>query len=298
MRFSTLLPVMAAAVTACHKTTEYFDGYKYILSGPKNPAPKAEYEMAAAQTAITLLTERLGANALLDLVQPEFADPHDDLLKALPLIKERIGADGLIDLLQPAIAEADAYWHDVLDKSGSGWVDASGRGVLFLPNMTAQLFAGWSQSPLADEANNAGNPEHYLKRTREIAPGVLRSEILEGWGGVTTHFTVEDYGMPPNRQKWPFLNTLPDFPIQAAGGKTLLDGTLFGVLHISVRDVPGEEFGEEQDGIEIYASVWYGDGVDDDHLEDERTHIITEIVNLSLQAQRDVESGRFPPSGN
>ncbi|KAL2751888.1 hypothetical protein ACRALDRAFT_1073192 [Sodiomyces alcalophilus JCM 7366] len=295
MLLSKLLPIVAAAATAHGQKTEYFNGYKYILSGPKNPAPKAEYEMTGAHTAIGLLQERLGHKALVDLAKPEFDHPSNDLLKALPLIKERIGADGLIDLLQPDIAEADDYWHDVINKSGSDWVDASGRGVAFLPNMTAEIIAGWWHSPLSDAANNAGNPEHYLKQTKQISPGVLRTEILEGWGGVTTHFTIEDYAMPANHQKWPFLHKNPDFPIQAAGAKTLLDGTVFGILHISVRDVPGEEFGEDQDGVEIYASVWYGDGVDDDHLEEERQHIITEIVNLSLQAQNDVEDGIFPP---
>lgn len=298
MLFSKLLILAASAAAACgqQNKTEYFNGYKYILSGPKNPAPKAVYEMTGAHTAIDLLEKRLGRDALIDLVKPEFDDPHDDLLKSLPLIKERIGPDGLIELLQPDIAEADEYWHDVNNKSGSGWVDASGRGIAYLPNMTAQLFAGWSQSPLADAANNAGNPEHYLKRTKAIAPGVLRSEIVEGWGGITTHFTIEDYGMVDHDDtKWPFLNKLPDFPIQAAGAKTLLDGTVFSILHISVRDVPGDEYSRGQDGVEIYASVWYRDGVDDDHLEDERQHIITEIVNLSLQAQKDVEDGLFPP---
>ncbi|KAF2703382.1 hypothetical protein K504DRAFT_363394, partial [Pleomassaria siparia CBS 279.74] len=241
--------------------TEVIDGYTYIKSGPTTLLPKIEYEMASAKTALKLL-------------------------------KDNIGPDGLIAALKPEIEKADTFWHDVIDRSTGSWVPADGRAAAFLPNITAARFAAWSQSPLADASNNAANPEHYVKRTEFFANGTGYSEILEGWGGVTTHFTIPNYGNP-DRVNNPFLRELPEFPIQAAGDKVLLDGTRFGVLHISVRDIKGADYGQPIDGIEIFASVWYGDGVADSHLEDERTHITTEIINLSTQAQKDYESGAF-----
>jgi hypothetical protein len=267
MIFSKLAaPLAAILAVATAQTTEVIDGIKFIKSGPKVDRPKDAYELRFARDALNRL-------------------------------KTRLGPDGLLDVLQPDIKEADVFWHDAIDKSTPGeWVPTDGRVVGFFPDLTAAAFAAWSQSPLADKANNAANPEHYLKRTEEVSPGVLRSEIVEGWGGVTTHFTVPNYSAP-DREKHPMLRELPDFPFQAAGDKVLADGTdaVFGVLHISVRDAPGEEYGEEQDGVEIFATVWYGDGIDDDHLEDERQHIVVEIINMSMQAQKDIESGEFEP---
>ncbi|KFH42559.1 hypothetical protein ACRE_067080 [Hapsidospora chrysogenum ATCC 11550] len=264
---AAILAVATAQRPATPQSTEVIDGIKFIKSGPRVLLPKDEYELKFARDALNRL-------------------------------KTRLGPDGLLDLLQPDIQEADAFWHDIIDKSSSSlYVSADGRVIGFFPNMTALDFAAWSQSPLADKANNAANPEHYFKRTEEVSPGVLRAEILEGWGGVTTHFTVPDYTTPPDKEKHGMLRELPEFPIQAAGSKVLADGTdaVFGVLHISVRDVPGEEHGEEQDGIEVYASVWYGDAIDDDHLEAERQHIVVEIINMSMQAQKDIENGDFKP---
>lgn len=261
-KLTSLAAVMAIAAA---QTTEVIDGIKFIKSGPHNDHPKDAYELNFARDALNRL-------------------------------KMRLGPDGLIEALQPDIKEADSFWHDAIDKSSDKWVPADGRAIGFFPNLTAAAFAAWSQSPLADKANNAANPEHYVKRTEEISPGVLRSEIVEGWGGVTTHFTIQDYG-PPNATRHPMLRELPEFPFQAAGDKVLHDGTdaVFGVLHISVRDVPGEEHGEEGNGVEVLATVWYGDGVEDAHLEDERQHMVVEIVNLTIQAQKDLESGEFGP---
>jgi hypothetical protein len=261
-KFSSLLLLLPAASLA-HDFKETVEGYTFIKSGPKNLRPKIEYEMPSAWEALNQL-------------------------------KDNLGPEGLIKTLQPEIKKADEFWKDAIAKSSGEWIDASGRGIAFLPNLTAIRFAAWSQSPLADAANNQANPEHYLKRTQQLENGTLVSEILEGWGGVTTHFRIPNYGTP-DRKRHPFLRELPEFPIQAAGDKVLLDGTLFGVLHISVRDVKGADYGQKYDGVEIYASVWYGDGVTDAHLEDERTHITNEIINLSLQAQKDIESGKFNP---
>jgi hypothetical protein len=261
---AVLLAGLSAVVGA--ETVEIIEGYKFVKSGPAIKLPKIEYEMAAARTALDLL-------------------------------KTRLGPEGLINLLQPDIKEADTFWHNTIDSSTPDkWVPADGRGIAFLPNVTAARFALWSQSPLADAVNNAANPEHYVKQTKEVAPGVLESEILEGWGGVTTYFTIPNYG-PPDLVKWPMLRPLPEYPFQAAGDKVLLDGTeaVFGVLHISMRDVDGAPYGETLKGTEVWATIWYGDALSEEFIEQERQHMVIEIINLTLQCQRDIESGAFVP---
>jgi len=246
--------------------TEIVAGHKFITSGPKFIASKETYELETHKTAVKLL-------------------------------KDRLGEEGLLNILQPDIKAANAFWHDVISKSSGSWVSADAQAVGFFPNLTAVRFALWSQSPLADASNNEANAEHYMKRTVEISPGILASEILEGWGGVTTLFGIPNYGTP-NRTTYPFLRPLPEYPYQAAGDKVLRDGTdaVFGVLHISIRDVDGAEFGEEgKKGVQVYSSVWYGDACTDDFLEAERRHMVIEIINLTIQAQKDLESGDFTP---
>ncbi|CAM1502319.1 Fc.00g043030.m01.CDS01 [Cosmosporella sp. VM-42] len=294
MLFNKIAPIAAlVASTSAQQWTEIDGGYKYILSGPKNPAPKVEYERTTCAYAINLLSELQGTPV------PEYGGDVEACKRDLLAIKNAQGPDGLLNLLQGKIADADKFWHAVNDNSSAdGWVPVDGRAVTFLPNVTALGFAAWSASPFADAANNAANAEHYIKRTTATANGTLVSEILEGWGGVTTYFSIPNYG-PPNLQQHPMLRPLPEFPIQAAGDKVLRDGTneVFGVLHISIRDVDGADYGEAgKKGIEIYATVWYHDGAPEDHLELEREHIIIEIVNLSIQAQKDIASGAFSPS--
>ena len=81
----------------------------------------------------------------------------------------------------------------------------------------------------------------------------------------------------------------------AAGDEALAsDGTVFGVLQIAVRDVKGADYNQPMDGMHVWASVRYGDAVKDEHLEDERKHMTTEIINLTLQAHKDIESGKLP----
>ncbi|KAJ7092478.1 hypothetical protein B0H15DRAFT_175520 [Mycena belliarum] len=321
----------ALVVVAAAEYAETVEGYKFITSGPRVSASKAEYEVATHKTAVELLKMRLGEEELLSLLEPDptgaepiwhelFANStpsswmlagdnmqaaasipnatlsHDELKTALIQFKERIGEDSLMAMLKPDIVAADVIWHEVIANSTPGsWVPAYGRAVCLLPNVTALGFAMWSASPLEDAVNNAANAEHYGKRTVEIAPGVLTSEILEGWGGVTTLFTVPNYTTPPNRTMYPFLDENPKFPYQGAGDKVLRDGTgaVFGVLHIAIRDVDGADYGETGSGIEISAAVWYGDGAGDDFLEAERQHMVIEIVNVALQAQKDIESGVF-----
>lgn len=285
---ATLLAAGAAAQQVVRETIE---GYVFEHSGPADAAPQATYEIRGLKTANELLKTRMG-------LDPATSDDLTELRTENRRLKAEFDADGLLGLLAPDIPAADAFWRGVIRNSTAGsWIPADARGSAFLPNLTALAFAAWSQSPLADKANSDVNGEHYFKRTVATGPDSLASEILEGWGGVTTLFTIPDYDTPPNRTQFPFLRLLPEFPSQAAGSKVLEDKTedpLFGVLHISVRDIIGEA-GEH--GIEIYSTVWYGDAAEDSFLEAERQHMVTEIIKLSLQAQRDVESGRFtvPP---
>lgn len=286
MQLKTLIPATlpAASATAQQVITETIEGYVFKHSGPRDAAPQATYEIRGLKTANKLLKTRMG-------LDPATSDDLTELREENRRLKAEYDADGFLEPLAPDIKSADAFWQDVIkDSTPDSWIPADARGTAFLPNLTALAFAAWSRSPLADEANNDANGEHYFKRTVTTGPGTLASEILEGWGGVTTLFTIPDYATPPNKVQFPFLRLLPEFPFQAAGSKVLQDDSLFGVLHISVRDVIGEA-GEH--GIEIYSTVWYGDAAEDDFLEAERQHMVTEIVNLSIQAQKDVESGRF-----
>lgn len=289
MQLKTLLPVtlLAASATAQQVVRETIEGYVFEHSGPVDAAPQATYEIRGLKTANKLLKTRMG-------LDPATSDDLAKLRTENRRLKAEFDADGFVELLAPDIADADAFWQDVIRNSTSGsWIPADARGTAFLPNLTALAFAAWSESPRADACNDDVNGEHYFKRTVTTGPGTLDSEILEGWGGVTTLFTIPDYATPPNRVQFPFLRLLPEFPFQAAGSKVLEDKSedpLFGVLHISVRDVVGEA-GEH--GIEIYSTVWYGDDAEDSFLEAERQHMVTEIINLSIRAQKDVESGRF-----
>ncbi|KAF2688602.1 hypothetical protein K458DRAFT_414328 [Lentithecium fluviatile CBS 122367] len=269
--FATLPLLGAVAQNSTETFQENVGGYEFIKTGPKKLAPKADYEWAAAQTALKLLKDGLKAQ----------------------------GKDAILKVLSPAIAEADTFWKDIVATSTGkleqkeGWVSADGEGIAFLPNVTAERFVKWYLSPLADVANNAANPEHYYKATTTSGTAAV-SEIIEGWGGITTHFQVPNFALPPNRERYPFLHEHADFPLQAAGDKVLMDGTVFGVLHISARNVKGADYGQPIDGVHVAASVWYGDAAKDDHLEDERTHMTTEIINLTLQAQKDIEGGKLP----
>lgn len=289
MQLKTFLPVtlLAAGAAAQQVVRETIEGYVFEHSGPVDAAPQATYEIRGLKTANELLKTRMG-------LDPATSDDLAELRAENRRLKAEFDADGLVELLAPDIAAADAFWQDVIRNSTPGsWVPADARGTAFLPNLTALAFAAWSESPLADKVNNDVNGEHYFKRTVTKRRGTLASEILEGWGGVTTLFTIPDYTTPPNRVQFPFLRLLPEFPVQAAGSKVLEDHSedpLFGVLHISVRDIVGEA-GEH--GIEIYSTVWYGDDAEDSFLEAERQHMVTEIIKLSIKAQRDVESGKF-----
>lgn len=279
--------LLAAGTATQQVIRETIEGYVFEHSGPVDAAPQATYEIRGLKTANELLKTRMG-------LDPATSDDLAELRTENRHLKAEFDADGFLELLAPDIASADTFWQDVIRNSTPGsWIPADARGTAFLPNLTALAFATWSESPLADKSNNDANGEHYFKRTVTKGRGTLASEILEGWGGVTTLFTIPDYATPPNRVQFPFLRLLPEFPFQAAGSKVLEDKSedpLFGALHISVRDIVGES-GEH--GIEIYSTVWYGDAAEDSFLEAERQHMVTEIIKLSIQAQRDIESGKF-----
>lgn len=257
---------VAASGIASAQVDQVVDGFKFVTSGPAQPAHWHEYWFNTSRTALHTL-------------------------------KSLLGPQGLKDVLKPEIQKGDAFWHDIVDRStGAEWKAASGRTLAFLPNVTAQAFAMWFASPLADLANNDANAEHYYKATvADPATGTIASEIIEGWGGVVTHFTVPNF-KPVNQQSYDMLDKLPEFPVQFAGDKTLMDGTIFGILHIAVRDIKGADFPEhtsQGSGIEIYAAVWYGDASEDEHLETERQHMIIEEINLSRQCQQDIVDGRL-----
>lgn len=266
---------------------ETIAGYPYFLSGPAVEAPKAEYEASAATVALELLKNRLG-----DEFPPEL--PEDDVV-AIYKLKDTLGSGRLRELLAPDADEADIHWKDIVASStGESFNAAEGRAVAFLPNVNAAAFGVWSQSERADAYNNNANAEHYYRHTT-MTNGSAGAEILEGWGGVTTNFTIQDFGVP-DRVRWPYLRELPEFPLQFAGAKVLRGDVEFGVLHLALRDVvDGTPYGQDTSGIEVYASVWYGDGSDDEALEKEREHMIIEIVNLTLKCQEEIEDGTFVP---
>ena len=286
---------LAAALGAASATyTEVVNGVTYITSGPSRAASLAEYERPTYFTALQLLSDRLSA---ADAPRWNRHQPLPKLKAELKRVKDTLGSEGLSTALAKDITDADAFWHDVIDNSTPGnMIPIDGRGVFFLPNITAVRFALWFSSPLADMANNDANAEHYFKRTVDIGDGVLEAEILEGWGGVTTLFSIDNFGKP-DYTRHPFLRRQPEFPYQFAGDKVLRDGTgaVYGVLHISVRDVNGADYGETRNGTEVLASLWYGDAATDKFLQGESEHMVIEIINLSQQAQRDFDSGAFKP---
>jgi hypothetical protein len=280
LRKTLLLSVQLAFAVA--ELNETIEGYRFIEAGPKIVKTKAEYELDAARIALSVLKQPAGPNDDFDMDNARLAT-----------IKQSLGPDGLLSLLQPDIESANKFWHDVISNSTADrWVPITSHIIGFLPNLTAAEFALWSSSSLADKADQAGEPEHYVKTTK-VTPLGLSATILEGWGGLTTYFSIPDYSLPPNRVKYPFLALQPDYPIQAAGGKVLNDGTntTFSVLHISVKDVPAAAYDAEYNGVDIMATLWYNDGAPDDRLEWERQHMVVETVNFLLQAMKDVSSG-------
>lgn len=293
-----LLTIASAfAATASAKFTEKVKGYTFTHWGPTYEASKSDYELAMAQSAVTLLKHRLGAD-ICDLTFPQTLDELPDALDKLQTTKAKLGSDNLLDLLQPDIAAADTFWHEVIANSKDGlWKPTEANCTSYIPGLSAAQFGVWATSPTADAANDDVNPEHYLKETSTGFDGIPQSTVLEGWGGVRTYFDIQDF-TTPDRVKYPFLRQLRDFPIQSAGPKVLKDGTgvTFGVLHIAVKDVVDATYG---DGIEVYSAVWYPDSISEVHIEAESEHMVNEIINLSVAASKSVSkspngaAGRF-----
>ncbi|KAK1994769.1 hypothetical protein LX36DRAFT_672941 [Colletotrichum falcatum] len=270
--------------------TEAVNGYDYLLSGPVTLGKKTDFELERCQYVWKLLNQRMNATDA-HLPAPY---PAERCMDRLYERKSAVGDGGFLDIFAEDIEEAREFWHGVNDNSTlddlASWKAVECRALVHLPNVTAWAFSAWSASPFADAANSRGNAEHYFKHS-DHAGAQSTSHILEGWGGVTTNFSIPNYS-PQTCARRPVVRPLPEFAIEACGDKNLVDGraTTFGVLHIAARDVLGCD-GKQR--IDIYAAIWYGSGISEEHLEAERQHVIIEMVNLSQKAQEDIESGRF-----
>ncbi|KAK6855590.1 hypothetical protein PG995_007741 [Apiospora arundinis] len=283
--FLTVVSGLAATVAANY--TEYVSNYTFTHWGPTLDASKFDYELSMAKEAMNLFKARLGADGY-NLTVPETTADLPHALAQLKTTKDNLGPDGLVSLFKQDISDADKYWHDAIANSdGTTWKPTDGHCICYIPSLSAASFGLWSTSPAADAVNNDANPEHYIKKTTTGANGLPKSNILEGWGGVTTHFDIMNF-TAPDHTKYPFLRQLPDYPIQAAGPKVLKDGTTFGVLHLAVKDVNDAKYGK---GFEVFSTIWYQSGVTEEHIEAEREHMINEIVNLSIYAAKDAKSG-------
>lgn len=283
-----LTAVLAFATMAMANFTENVNGYTFTHWGPTNEASKFDYELTMSQSAVTLLKDRLGA-AGNNLTVPQTKNDLPAALAKLHTTKANLGPSGLEALLQPDIADANTFWHNIIATSKGTWKPTKAQCVCYIPSLSALQFGGWATSPAADAANDDANPEHYVKQTSTGSDGKPQSTVLEGWGGVRTFFDIQDFSTP-DRTKYPFLELLPDFPIQAAGPKVLKDGTgaTFGVLHIAVKDVEDAGYGK---GFEVYSAVWYQDSISEDHIEAESEHMVNEVINLSIAASKSSGGG-------
>ncbi|KAF9879508.1 hypothetical protein CkaCkLH20_03051 [Colletotrichum karsti] len=272
--------------------TENAGGYDYILSGPAKLGKKTDFELDRCRYVWDLINDRTHCTK-----NPPPSEAEECMNKLYER-KTAIGDQGFLDIFERDIIEARQFWYEINDKSDldqpETWNAVEARAVVSLPNVTAWAFSAWSSSPQADAANNRANAEHYFKHS-DFTTGSGVSRILEGWGGTITNFTIPNYS-PALCAERLMVRPLPEFLVKACGDKNLVDGkdTNFGVLNIAARDVDGAEFGQYGTrGIDIYASIWYGNAVSEEHLEAERQHVIIEIVNMSLEAQKDIETGAF-----
>ncbi|GAP88198.1 hypothetical protein SAMD00023353_1500180 [Rosellinia necatrix] len=322
MHFRTV--ALASAIAAVTGALETHGGFQYETRFAPNASPetrdiKDAYETAAAQQAYSRLREQIEATGIASqcLTGPEGAQPAD-----LYALKDCIVAEdehNLFALLAEDIEESNAFWAQVVGESTTDrtkWVPARAytKGY-FNGSLTATQFAAWTLSSAADQANLRANPEHYYKETAlDAATGAQSSEIFEGWGGVLsrfgtkrTNFTVPafvtpQYGTADTPAAWD-IGAGFALPLQRVGPKALTSGgrQTFGVLHIAVRDFAAGEGSTGQSGIEVYSAVWYPpwDQADEadraefvgNYLADEAHHMVVEVVNLTLQANKDCKSG-------
>lgn len=277
MLTKTLIPALGfAAFTHAHDIVEEISGYKFYHSGPTHAATKSEYELGFCHTALA----KLGA------------PPADDAscLTTLRALKATYTPEEFLSLFDTLIREADTTWHAVVANStGTSHISANADVVISIPGINSVSFAAYYLSEYAQKSYQKINAEHYINRD----DGQLKQEILEGWGGVTTHFTLAT----TDRSQFTYLPALPDFPIKVASDKILRDGTsaVFGVVDIALKDVVGPDEGlpEGEKGVKVLSSVWYGNGAPASFVEVESEHVVVEIVNHALNAKAGYDSGEI-----
>lgn len=281
---------------------------------PMTEQIKTFYETTATKQASARLVKRI--------VDKEY--PTECLTKcpgsdptAFYELKECIAAEdpnAFFHLLSEDIEEADAFWEKVVAESTKPreeWIGARTYVRAYFDGaLTATEFAAWMASPQADSGYLPGNAEHYFKYTENLSLTTQRSHIFEGWGGVLssfgsklTNFTVPDFaprvfGSAEYPLQWAIG---PEYGLlQRAGPKTLTSGTIWGILHIGVRDFTALEGTAGKSGIEVYGAIWYPpwDLSSEENreeyavfLKDEDYQIVSEVINFSLQALEDCASG-------
>ncbi|KAF1978155.1 hypothetical protein BU23DRAFT_654608 [Bimuria novae-zelandiae CBS 107.79] len=273
-----LLPVLglAAFAHATYDVVEEISGYKFYHSGPTNAATKSSYETKFCHTAL----QKFSADTNVS---------DAACLSTLRALKASKTPEELLSHFDADIREADATWHAVVhDSTGAAHVAATADVVVVVPGITSLSFAAYYLSAYAQESYQKINAEHYINRD-DSAPGT--QEILEGWGGVTTHFSLAT----TDRGQFSYLPALPEFAIKVASDKILRDGTgtKFGVVDIALQDVVGPQAGleEGEQGVHILSSVWYGDGAPRGFVEVEAEHVVVKIVNHALNAKAGYDNG-------
>ncbi len=237
-------------------------GFAFEFSGPNEAGNAQDFEVAASR-------------------------------RALAILKTRLGEEAIYKLLQADIEATDQFWRDVVAKSVGGEMIPSTTHVLVQSNdgLTTGNFVAWFASDAGGpDKLIRGHPEHYVNRVGSdpAEPGALSATIVEAWAGKITRFRIPRYGMP-DRDKSPFLQALPDYPVQLSGVPVLDDGTAFAVVHNSFRD-------REGGGLEALLTVWVPSVTPEDVMEGIRQHQAIEWVNWLSAAQRDIASGIFKVS--
>ncbi|KAI3319316.1 hypothetical protein HD806DRAFT_290412 [Xylariaceae sp. AK1471] len=314
---------IAPALITVIGAIETHGGYKFEARFSSDAAPetsniKDPYETEAAKQAVTHLLEQIKATGIASHCPEKRKGISPADLYALKDCIVADNEDNFFTLLAKDIEESNTFWDQVLSQSTTDrtkWVPArSYTKAYFNGTLTATEFAAWTQSDNADMANLHSNPEHYYKKTVLDPTGSQRSEIFEGWGGVLssfgtkrTNFTVPQfatpvYGTVDTPATWN-IGSSYYLPLQRIGPKVLTygDGKIFGVLHIAVRDFAASEGSTGESGIEVYSAVWYPpwDRASEDkqrefvnnYLADEAHHMVVEVINLTLQAHEDCQTG-------
>lgn len=269
-----LLPVVLAYPARSDVVEENISGYKFIHSGPTYAAPKSTYENYFCHVALSKLDA------------PD--EPDATCVPKLQALKATYTPDQFLTHFTADNQAADATWHAVVANStGKSHVSANADIVAVVPNITALSFSAYYISAYATSKYLEINPEHYIFRPN----GTGADEVLEGWGGVTTHFTLA----ATDRSAYTYLPPLSDFPIKSTSNKVLRDGTgaIFGVVDTATKDVVGPEAGLPvgEKGVHVKASVWYGDGAPASFVEMESRHVVVEIINHMLEAKKGYDSG-------